>query len=92
MDPARRERIEQDIGRALLEQWDPLGVHDQADRAYEYSPYAHELYTLLARGASDVQITRHLHRIELEELHRPELTTRDLTPLIRTLRRLESAL
>ena len=92
MDPQRREYIEQSIGRLLLEQWDPLGVHDEADRKHEYTPYAHELYTLLARGASDVQITRHLHRIELEELHRPELTTRDLTPLIRNLREMESSL
>ena len=92
MDPARRESIEQNIGRALLEQWDPLGVHDQADRKDEYTPYAHDLYTLLVRGASDVQITRHLHRIELEELHLPELATRDLTPLIRTIRHMESTL
>jgi hypothetical protein len=92
MDPARRESIEQNIGRALLEQWDPLGVHEEPGRQDEYTPYAHELYTLLARGASDVQITRHLHRIELEELHRPELATRDLTPLIRTLRHMESTL
>jgi hypothetical protein len=92
MDPQRREYIEQSIGQLLLEQWDPLGVHDDVDRKHEYTPYAHELYTLLARGASDVQITRHLHRIELEELHRPELTTRDLTPLIRDLRSMESSL
>jgi len=92
MDPARREHIEQSIGQLLLDQWDPLGVHDQADRKDEYTPYAHELYTLLARGASDVQLTRHLHRIELDELHRPELTTRDLTPLIRTLRSMERTL
>jgi len=92
MDPQRREYIEQSIGQLLLEQWDPLGVHDEPDRKYEYTPYAHELYTLLARGASDVQITRHLHRIEIEELHRPELTTRDLTPLVHTLRRMESSL
>ena len=54
---AAEERIE----RALLEQWDPLGVATAPGQHAEYHSYAHEVYNLLARGASDTQIARYLH-------------------------------
>ena len=83
--PAAEERIE----RALLEQWDPLGIASAPGEHPEYQPYAHEVYNLLARGASDVQIARFLHRAEDTELGHPELASRDLGSLITRLRTIE---
>ena len=83
--PAAEERIEQ----ALLEQWDPLSVARAPGEHAEYHPYAHELYNLLARGASDAQIARYLHQAEAGPLERPELATRDLAPLLARLRTIE---
>lgn len=83
--PAAEERIE----RALLEQWDPLAVASAPGEHHEYQPYAHEVYNLLARGASDVQIARYLHRAEGGELGHPELASRDLAPLVTALRTIE---
>ena len=83
--PAAEERIE----RALLEQWDPLGVANTPGEHPEYHLYAHEVYNLLARGASDVQIARYLHRAEDGELGHPELVSRDLASLVTQLRTIE---
>jgi DNA-binding NarL/FixJ family response regulator len=86
-----REAVEAEIGRILLEQWDPLGTRAAPDPG-GYAPYAHEVYNLLARGASDVQIARRLHQAERDELHHPELADRDLAPMVRALRALERQL
>ena len=83
--PGAEERIE----RALLQQWDPLGVATAPGEHPEYHTYAHEVYNLLARGASDVQIARFLHRAEDGELGHPELVSRDLVSLISQLRTIE---
>jgi len=84
-----REDVERDIGRALLEQWDPLGVRDQPGPHPEYAAFAHEVYSLLARGASDTQVARFLHRLERDQLGHPELANVELTPLLSTLRTIE---
>ena len=84
-----REAAEQGIEHELLAQWDPLGVASAPGAHVEYHAYAHEVYNLLARGASDVQVARYLHRVEEQELGRPELATRDLTPLVGALRAIE---
>ena len=84
-----RLAAEQRIERALLEQWDPLGVASAPGEHPEYQPFAHEVYNLLARGASDVQIARYLHRAEDAELGHPELASRDLAPLVSRLRTIE---
>ena len=83
--PAAEARIE----RALLEQWDPLAVASAPRDHSEYQPYAHEIYNLLARGASDAQIARYLHHAEDAELGHPELVASDLTPLVTRLRTIE---
>jgi len=83
-----RPAIEAEIGQLLLDQWDPLGTRDLPE-PHGYPEYAHEVYNLLARGASDTQIGRRLHQAESAELHHPELATRDLSPLLRALRALE---
>lgn len=84
-----RPAAEACIELALLEQWDPLGVASAPGEHPEYHPFAHEIYNLLARGASDVQVARYLHRAEDGELGHPELASRDLTPLVNRLRTIE---
>lgn len=86
MSPFSSESAESAIGRVLLEQWDPLGVRQTPGEHSEYAPYVHDVYSMLARGASDVQIARMLHRIESEDLRHPELLERDLTPVVQALR------
>ena len=83
--PAAEQRIE----HALLEQWDPLSVASAPGEHPDYHAYAHEVYNLLARGASDMQIARYLHGAENGELGHPELVTRDLAPLLARLRTIE---
>jgi hypothetical protein len=90
MSSESRARVEQEIDRVLLQRWDPLGVASDPANAHAYTPYVHDVFGLLARGASDVQIARHLHRIETQELQHPELADRDLGPLVKELRRVES--
>lgn len=92
MSSLDRSAAEERIERALLEQWDPLGIASAPGKHAEYQPYAHEIYNLLARGASDVQIARYLHRAEDSELGHPELASRDLAPLVSQLRTIERQL
>ena len=89
MSSLDRPAAEEHIERALLEQWDPLGVASAPGEHAEYHLYAHEVYNLLDRGASDVQIARYLHRAEDGELGHPELASRDLAPLVTRLRTIE---
>lgn len=89
MPDSKREEVEKTIAGILFREWDPLGVHDQPEHSADYLRFAHDIYGLLIRGASDVQVGRHLHQIEREELHKPEADSRDLTALLHTLRVLE---
>lgn len=90
--PTPREATEAAIERLLLERWDPLGLKQVPGPHAEYAPYAHEVFALIARGASDVQIARFLHKAERDEMHHPELLDRDLSPLVREFRVLEASL
>ena len=85
-----RAETEAEIARILLDQWDPLLVREQPGTHDEYTGYAHDLYSLLARGASDMEIVRALHRAERDDLNHPELMSRDLSSLMRALREVES--
>jgi hypothetical protein len=89
MTTENRPALEAEIGELLLAQWDPNGLRSQPEPTAGYSGYAHEVYNLLARGASDTQIGRRLHQVEKDELQHPELATRDLTALLRGLRAIE---
>ncbi len=53
MTSPEREAVEAAIGRALLEQWDPLGVREQPGAHEEYTKYVPAIYSLLARGRED---------------------------------------
>lgn len=92
MSDQERTAIEREIARALLERWDPLGVHDKPGVHEEYASYAHELYSLLARGGSDTQVGRRLHQIEHDNFGGPEHPTRDLSGVLRELRTIERRL
>ena len=92
MPVQERAVVEAEIGRILLEQWDPMNVRGAAEPSTGYAPQAHEVYSLLARGASDVQIARRLHQVERDEMNHPELAGRDLSGLVRSLRALEKNL
>lgn len=90
MSAEPREKIEAEICQILTETWAPLGADvSSAEAANRYAVYAHEVYSLLARGASDTQIARRLHLAERDELSHPELTTRDLSSLTKQLRAIE---
>lgn len=89
MSPQGREAAEAAIGRVLLEQWDPLATRGSTEPPPVYATCAHEIYSLLARGASDLQIERHLRHVERDDLHHPELADRDLGPVVRALRDVE---
>lgn len=90
-DTDKARAAEARIERVLLEQWDPLGVHGQPGPHAEYAPYAHDLFSLLMRGGSDLQVERRLHEIERDELHRPDLAERDLAAVVAALRAVERA-
>lgn len=92
MPDSAREQAEIRIGAVLLAEWDPMEVRGQSDHADDYMPYAHDIYGLLVRGASDVQVGRHLHAIEREQMHHPDADARDLTAVLKTLRALEKTI
>jgi hypothetical protein len=66
-----------------------VGIAGNACPHPEYDRFAHEVYSLLARGASDTQVERFLHQLERDHLGHPELSTVPLTALMTTLRALE---
>jgi hypothetical protein len=86
MSPAPPRNAERAIAVVLLEHWDPLRVRETPGTHEEYNTHAHAVYGLLARGASSMQISRYLHRVESDEMHHPELVSEDLTPLLQALR------
>ena len=92
MSNVTREQAETRIGAVLLSEWDPLSVGADAAHANDYLPFAHDIYGLLVRGASDIQVGRHLHTIEREEMHHPDADARDLTGVLKTLRALEKTI
>ena len=92
MSDEKQQAAESKIGAILLTEWDPLELRAEPDHAKDYLPYAHEVYGLLMRGGSDVQVGRLLHQIEREQMHHPEADSRDLTQVLRTLRAFEKTI
>ena len=84
-----RVALEAEIEAVLLDLWDPLGKRESAEPFDGYKGYAHEVFNMLARGSSDVQIARRLHEAEAAELNHPELIERDLRAVLRPLRAIE---
>ena len=92
MPDSKRDEDERRIGAVLLAEWDPMEIRAKPDHPNDYLQYAHEVYGLLLRGASDVQVGRVLHTIEREQMHHPEADARDLTQVLKTLRALEKTI
>jgi hypothetical protein len=84
-----REAAEEAIGHVLIEQWDPNGARFTPGTHPEFARYAHEVYGLLLRGGSDVQVERFLRRIAHEELHRPDPAAGELDTVVHALRAIE---
>ncbi len=80
-----RADAERAIGEALASLWDPMASHD----AHTYETQAHDVYALLARGASDAQVGRHLHQVEREQMGHPDADHRDLHDVLTKLRAIE---
>ena len=85
-----REAAEAEIGRVLQAHWHrgPEGTVDSPP----VNAFAHDVYNLLVRGASDVQVERHLRGIERDDLHQPEFGSEDLQPVLRALRSIERSM
>jgi hypothetical protein len=60
--------IQMEIRRVLLEVWDPIGIKDEPNARDEYDSYSGGILKLLKSGASDDEISRHLHRIVTKDM------------------------
>ena len=87
-----REAAENEIGRILLDQWDPAGERFTPGTHPQWAQLAHEIYGLLLRGGSDVQVERLLRRVAHEELHRPDPPPGELDAVVHALRAVERAM
>ncbi len=87
-----REAAEEAIGRILLDQWDPSGARFTPGAHPQYAQLAHEVYGLLLRGGSDVQVERLLRRVAQDELHRPEPGAGELDTVVHALRTIERSM
>ncbi|WP_245440228.1 hypothetical protein [Mesorhizobium sp. Z1-4] len=56
------------VRKVLLNDWDPIGINDQAGADDEYDAYAGRLHALLASGSSARDIEAYLIRIETTEM------------------------
>lgn len=74
------------IGRVLLTRRDPIGVADVPEASDEYDAYVGPVYHLLAAGASDEAIARHLIQVETTELGFEDSDWRLLVPVAHELR------
>ena len=68
MNKQTRQQVTADIRRVLWEVWDPISVNDDPRASAEYDGYANSLYTLLAGGASDAELSRRLHQHETVDM------------------------
>lgn len=63
----RARRIQSDIARVLLTDWDPLGPDCRPEGSDdEYDAYVGPVYRLLASGATAQQMAEHLAGVEME--------------------------
>lgn len=85
-----REAAEAEIGRVLQTHWQR--TVDGAMSSPPVDAFAHDVYNLLVRGASDVQVERHLRHIERDDLHRPDLGSQDLSGVVHELRTIERSI
>jgi hypothetical protein len=65
---ARACEIQAAIAKILLEDWDPIGVHDVPEAQDEYDSYVAGVYRLLAAGATPAELAVHLLSIENDSM------------------------
>ena len=68
-DRVRIREIQDKIRCVLMEEWDPIGIHDAPEGATdEYDRYIGGIYGLIQRGSSASEISAHLRRLEVDEM------------------------
>lgn len=82
---ARAREIQENIGRILFEDWDPIGVNEQPDCAREYDAYVGGVYRLLASSASAEAVAAHLVELERDSIGLGPASAHDLLPVARKL-------
>ncbi|MDQ2798190.1 MAG: hypothetical protein M3Y13_00925 [Armatimonadota bacterium] len=59
-----RDQAHYFIGLVLLVDWDPIGVFGHPSTIHEYDSYIPGVFDLLASGANDKAVARHLYEIQ----------------------------
>ena len=65
-EESRRIRVE--IGRVLLEIWDPIGVRDEPNAQDEYNNYVGHLYELLVSRAPEAKLSEYLYWVAHKQM------------------------
>jgi hypothetical protein len=68
MDKATLRELRRQVGRILLEQWDPIGVADEPMATDEYEGYVYGVLRLLLDSAPASAIANHLAKVERERM------------------------
>ncbi len=63
-----REIQEFKIRRVLMDEWDPIGVHDVPEAADEYDRYIGGIYGLIQRNVPEREISAYLRTLEIDEM------------------------
>ena len=64
MKAHKEKELLKQIRSILLWKWDPIGINDVPEAHDEYDSYAGGVPRLLASGASEHQLIKHLHQLE----------------------------
>ena len=88
IDKDRLRRLKLELRRTLMQLWDPIGVKDDPMAADEYDMYLGEIYGLLSRHVTDVEMAEHLRKIETERMGFAEQQTTDRLDVARALKAL----
>jgi hypothetical protein len=68
IDKQASREFRKQIGRILLEQWDPIGVRDEPAARDEYDGYVYGVFRLLLDRAPDEAIAAHLLGVERDRM------------------------
>jgi hypothetical protein len=77
-----------EIRRVLLEVWDPIGIRDEPNAQDEYDSYIGHIYRLLARRASEIEISDYLYGVETDQMGLPNHEKDSLLPVVHALKRI----
>ena len=71
----------------MLRHWNPIGISGEPEARSEYDAYVGGVYRLLASGAPDRDIARHLRDVETRALGFEDSNVKMLIPVARELRK-----